>query len=503
MMRPQAAYTELLRLLREESLLASCVALLGWDELTYMPRGGVEHRGDQLAFVAGLQHDRATDPRVGELLDIVEGSSLVHDPESPAAVNVRAIRRVHERTNRLPRSLVEEIARVTTLAQQAWLAALENATFAHFRPWLQKAVALKRREAECLAFESAYDALLDEYEPGMTGQQLAVLFDALRHELVPLAATFTHAERQPNTAILHCDYPLERQRIFGEAVAAAVGFDFHRGRLDTTAHPFFSTIGPSDCRITTRYCANRFGDGFFGILHEVGHALYEQGLDPEHHGTPMGEAVSLGMHESQSRLWENVVGRSRAFWQHFFPRARHVFHEALHDVSQQEFYFAINAVEASGNRVMADEVTYNLHILVRFELEQALLTGDLAAADLPGAWNERYRHYLGITPGNDAEGCLQDSHWAGGLIGYFPTYTLGNIFAAQLFERARADLGNLEETLARGEFGELLGWLRERIHRHGHRYPAAQLIERATGAPPDHRPLVAMLRRKYGDLYQV
>jgi carboxypeptidase Taq len=503
-MKAQAAYDELVRRSRQEALLASCAELLGWDEETYMPRDGVAHRADQMAFLAGLLHEWATDPRVGELLGVLEGSALVRDPESPATVNVRETRRVYDRLTRLPRRLVEELARTTSFAQQEWGVARQNADFCSFRPWLEKVVALKRHEADALGYEdAAYDALLEDYEPGATSRALAQLFDALRRELVPLVTALTYAPRKPNVAVLHRDYPVDRQRVFGETVAAAVGFDFHRGRLDPTTHPFFSSIGPGDCRITTRFSARNFSDGFFGILHEVGHALYEQGLDPAHYGTPMGESGSLGVHESQSRLWENLVGRSRPFWEHFFPLARQVFHEALAGVTLDEFHFAVNHVEASCNRVRADEVTYNLHILVRFELERALMAGDLKVADVPAAWNEAYRHYLGVTPPNDAEGCLQDGHWAAGLIGYFPTYTLGNLFAAQLFAKAAEELGDLDAQLARGEFGGLLGWLRAKVHRQGQRYLAARLIERVTGSPPDHRPLVQGLRRKYGELYGV
>ena len=303
------------------------------------------------------------------------------------------------------------------------------------------------------------------------------------------------------TAILERSYPPDRQKVFGEAIAAAVGFDFERGRLDVTAHPFCSGIGPGDVRITTRYDERQFGDAFFGILHEVGHGLYEQGLPAEHFGTPMGEAVSLGVHESQSRLWENAVGRSRAFWAYWFPLARRIFHEALHDVTLDQFLAAVNHVEPGPIRIQADEVTYNLHIIVRFELEQALLTGDLPTADLPAAWNQKYRELLGLTPANDAQGCLQDIHWSAGLVGYFPTYTLGNIYAAQLFAKARADLAGLDESFARGDFGELLAWLRDNVHRHGQRYRPAALIERVTGSRPDHRPLIAALKHKYGELY--
>jgi carboxypeptidase Taq len=503
-MRSRAAYHELIRLVRDEALLASCLSLLGWDELTYMPRGGVEHRGNQMAFLAGLQHEKATDPRIGALLGELEGSDLMDDKEAPEAANIREIRRVYERLNRLPRSLVEEVARTTSIAHQEWTIARQNADFASYQPWLEKIVALKRQEAEALGYADVpYDALLDEYEPGVKTRDIARLFDALRRDLQPLLAAVTQAQPRPNVSILHREFPIDRQRIFGETVAAAVGFDFQRGRLDTTAHPFFSSQGPGDCRITTRYSTHDFCEGFFAILHEVGHGLYEQGLDPAHFGTPMGEAVSLGVHESQSRLWENMVGRSRAFWEHFFPRARQVFHETLQDVGLDQFHLAIHNVERSFIRVQADEITYDLHILVRFELERALLAGDLTVADVPAAWNAAYRHHLGIDPPNDAEGCLQDGHWASGLIGYFPTYTLGNLFAAQLFTRATEEFGDLPAQFAQGEFGGLLDWLTEKVYRQGSRYPAARLIERVTGSPPDHRPLVELLRRKYSVLYDI
>jgi carboxypeptidase Taq len=500
-MRAQAAYDELRRRAREEALLDSCAALLGWDEETYMPRGGAAHRAAQLALLAGLSHDRAVDPRVGELLTEVEGSDLVADPLAPAAVNVREWRRLYDRAVRLPRSLVEETARLTTLAQQEWAAARRSADFAPFRPWLERIVGLKRREAESLGGPSLYGALLEEYEPGITTAEVAELLDALRRELVPLVRALAGARRRPDAGLLYRGFPVERQKSFGAAAAAALGFDFRRGRLDVATHPFCTSVGPADCRLTSRYQDHDFSAGFFTILHEAGHGLYEQGLGPEHWGTPMGEAASLGVHESQSRLYENLVGRSRAFWQHFFPLARRTFPEALADVALDDFHRAVGAVRPSLIRVRADEVTYNLHILVRFELERALLSGDLPAGDLPAAWAEAYHRHIGLTPDDDAEGCLQDGHWASGLVGYFPTYTLGNVFAAQLFARADADLGGLEQAFARGEFGGLLGWLRERVYGQGQRYPAARLIERATGSPPDPGPLVRTLRARYGELY--
>ncbi len=377
-MRPELAYAELIRRTKEHSLLASCAELLAWDEDTYMPPAGAEHRAAQLALLAGLQHERATDPRLGDLFAAVEGSALVADPESDEAVNVREIRRSHERQTHLPRELVEELARITSLAEREWAAARRAADFRRFRPWLEKIIQLKRREAEALDLTpDLYDALLDGYEPGVRGDDLAVLFDALRCELLPLVNAIAYDRPPPDTTFLNRAYPVAQQRAFGEAVGAAVGFDFRRGRLDTTTHPFFSTIGPGDCRITTRFAEHNFSDGFFGLLHEVGHGLYEQGLPIEHHGTPRGEVLSLGLHESQARLWENAVGRSWAFWQHFFPRAQAAFPSALGDVGLDHFHSAINAVKPTLIRVGADEVTYNLHVLIRFELERALLAGDL------------------------------------------------------------------------------------------------------------------------------
>ena len=503
-MKAKAAYEELVRLARERALLGSCAALLAWDEETYMPRGGAAHRADQLAYLAGLEHHKATDPRLGDLLADVEHSPLVRDPYSDAAANFREWRRQYARLTRLPQPLVEETARVTSLAQMEWAAARQHADFRRFLPWLERVVALKRQEADAVGYETEpYDALLDEYEPGARGRDLDRLFSTLDGELTALADRLAGAPRRPNAALLKRDFPVDRQRVFSERAAAALGFDFERGRLDSTTHPFFSTLGPGDCRITTRYDRGDFSDAFFSTLHEVGHGLYEQGLDPAQYGLPVGEAPSLGVHESQSRLWENAVGRSRAFWEHFFPLARQVFRETLADVSLAEFHFAVNRVEPSLIRVRADEVTYDLHVRARFDLERAMTSGDLRPADLPAAWNEAYRRRLGVAPRDDAEGCLQDGHWAAGMIGYFPTYTLGNVTAAQLYARAEKDVGGLDDAFARGDFSPLVGWLRNKLYRHGGRYPAARLIEHATGAPPDPGPLVAALRRKYGELYGI
>jgi carboxypeptidase Taq len=501
-MRADQAYDELMRRVREETLLTTVEALLEWDEETYMPAGGVENRSEQLALIAGVLHDRGTDPRLGELLVAVEGSDLLADPAAPSAINVRALRREYDRFIRLPRSLVEDVARTTALAQKAWAGARAAGDFARFRPWLERIVALKRAEAECVGYVGEpYDALLEDYEPGLRSEVVARLFSALRRELVPLAERIAGASRRPDASVLRRHFPSERQRRFGEAVAGAVGFDFTRGRMDLGGHPSCNGLGAGDCRITLRFDDRDFAGGLLTILHEVGHGLYEQGLDPEHYGTPLGEAASVGMDEAQARFWENRVGRDHTFWEHFYPRARELFPESLGDVPLDEFHFAVNRVAPSLIRVQADEVTYNLHVMVRFDLERALLSGALPVADLPDAWRAAYRSALGVTPRTDAEGCLQDGHWADGMIGYFPTYTLGDVFAAQLYAAAERELGSLGEQFARGEFDALVQWLGRRVYREGGRYPSARLIEAVTGSPPDHRPLVRLLRQKYEALY--
>jgi len=495
---PDQAYVELVRLSRDETVLSSCLELLEWDEEVYMPRGGVEHRAEQMALLAGLVHDRGTDPRYDELLGVVEHSLLVSDPESPTAVNVRELRRGFDRERRIPRRLVEESARVNALASQAWAESRRRDDFKTFAPWLDRVFALAREEADAVGYVGArYDALLDDYEPGMTTDRLSELFARLEAGLVQLVDSLRDTPAPAPSHVLAREFPLERQRIFVDGVASALGFDLERGRIDVGNHPFCTSIGPGDVRIALRYYPRNFARGLFALLHEVGHALYDQGLDPAHYGMPMGEAASLGLHESQSRLWENLVGRSDGFWRHFYPQLQSVFHESLHDISRETFRRVINHVAPGIIRVQADEVTYDLHILIRFELERALLSGDLRAGELPGAWAEMYQRYLGVTPENDRTGCLQDAHWSEGLIGYFPTYTLGNVYAAQLFDAAERAVGPLDEAFAAGNFRTLRDWLGEHVHRHGQRYTVAELIERVTGSAPDPSALIASLSRRY------
>lgn len=499
------AYAELVRRSKELGVLNSCAAVLGWDHQTYMPPKGGPLRGEQMAFLASLSHQKFTDAKVGELLAAVEGSELVRDPESDAAANVRELRRAYDRATKIPQTLVEELARVTTEAQQVWEQAKKKNDYASFRPLLERVVILKRQEADAVGYKDhRYNALIEEYEPGTTVAELKTLFAGLTAELSPLVKKIVASPKQPDTTLLAREFPIDRQKVFAEAAAVAIGFDFGAGRLDTTAHPFCSGFGPGDCRITTRYNPRFFNEAFFGVLHETGHAMYEQNLPAEHFGTPCGVACSFGIHESQSRLWENQVGRGRPFWDHFFPRLKQTFPTALADVAPEAFYFAINDVRPSLIRVEADEATYNLHIALRFELELALLSGDLTTADLPGAWNERFEALFGLKVPDDARGCLQDIHWSFGGIGYFPTYTLGNLYAAQLMAAARRESGDsLEEAFRRGDFSWLKSWLGRHIHCHGQRYRAGELCRRATGAVLSPKPFLSYLSEKFGSLYGV
>ncbi len=499
-----ALFDEVCQYVRQSSLLASVSAVLEWDERTKMPAAGAEHRADQTTLLSGMIHQRWTDEAFVAKVSELAAGPLVEGVDGETAVTIRRLKRLVDKKTKLPRSLVEELARTAVLGQSAWEQARRENNFAHFQPWLAKTFELKGQQAEALGYkQSPYDALLDDYEPEELTANVGRVLADLREQLVGLVAAIRASGRQPDRSLLSRNYPIDVQESFGKEAAAAGGFDFTRGRLDVTAHPFCTTLGPHDCRITTRYDEHFFNAAFFGILHEAGHGIYEQGLPPDRFGMPLGEAISLGIHESQSRMWENLVGRSRAFWQHFYPTAQKRFRAALGGTSLDAFYFAINDVRPSLIRVEADEATYNLHILIRFEMEQALLSGDLSAADAPAAWNDKYRQYLGIAPDRDAEGVLQDVHWSAGLVGYFPTYTLGNLYAAQFFATADQELGGLHAQFARGEFQPLRDWLREKIHRHGQHYSAAELVKQVTGRELSSTPLLAQLRAKYGEIYGI
>lgn len=498
-------YAELGRLLRAAQLLGSCGSALSWDEQTYLPPQGAEYRSEQLAMLSGLAHERSTSPRIGELLNELEQVKDLGEADDPRSANVRESRRLYDRATKLPRRLVEELARLTTLAQSAWVTARKESSFSQFRPFLKQMIDLKREEADAVGFGAGvrYDALLDAYEPHVKTAEVAAAFTPLRDELTGLLKRIQHCPKRIDASLLTRRYPKDAQREFARAAAEQIGFDFQRGRIDETAHPFCTGLGPHDIRLTTRYDEHHFPQAFFGVLHEAGHGIYEQGLPADEYGTPLGQAVSLGVHESQSRMWENFVGRSRAFWGRFFPLAQQSFPEALGSATLDELYQAINNVQTSFIRVEADEVTYNLHIMLRFELEQELIGGALNVDDVPEAWNTKFKHAFDLDVPDDARGCLQDIHWSAGLFGYFATYALGNMYAAQLFDAAHRELGDLDAAIGRGEFTPLRTWLNEKIHRHGQRYPARSLIHRATGHAASHVALIRRLNEKYERLYEL
>jgi carboxypeptidase Taq len=493
------AYRTLLGQLRDTAVMSSTMSLLGWDQETQMPPGGAALRADQMGQIAELLQKRRAAPQLGRLIE--KARPLAGDDPDAAAV-LREAQRDHERATRIPPKLAAERAKLRSLAQRAWAEARARNDFPAFLPWLEKIFDLMRRWGTAIGHPGgAYDALLDDYEPGETAAGLGRLFGPIEESLTALLRRIAGSGRKVDTAPLERPCPIAAQREFARSAAAAIGFDFARGRLDDTVHPFCSTLSPGDVRITSRYQERMFPDGFFSALHEAGHGLYEQGLPADRFGSPLAEACSFGIHESQSRLWENLVGRSLGFWRHFLPRARAAFPGALDDVPVETFHRAVNEVTPSFIRVDADEVTYNLHIFLRFRLEQAMLSGDLAPRDLPGAWNERFQKAFGIAPPDDARGCLQDIHWSLTLVGYFPTYTLGNVYAAHLYERARRDLGDLEAAFAAGDFKPLLAWLAERIHRHGRRHAPADLVANATGGKPSPGPLLRHLEARAAEVY--
>lgn len=498
------AYDRLVAHHRQTALFGSALALLHWDQRTQIPEKGHAWRAEQVAALARLIHVRNTDPRLAD--DLAACEAAPPSPEgadTPQAANLREMRRAYDRAAKIPEDLAVALARACAQAESAWERARPDDDWKGFLPHLEEVLSLRRQEAEAVGYAAEpYDALLDAYEPHATAAQLAPLFAALKPVLVGLLDRIRGASRQPDPGLLRRPIPAQAQEAFARKVAAAMGYDFAAGRLDRTAHPFATRIAPGDTRITTRFREDNLAEALFGVIHEAGHALYEQGLPADDYGLPTGEAVSLGVHESQSRLWENVTARSRGFWVHFLPQAQADL-PALAGIGLDDFLLAVNQVRPGLIRVDADEVTYNLHVLLRFELELALVRGDLAAADLPGAWNAAMQSSLGLTPPDFASGVMQDVHWSAGLFGYFPTYTLGNVIAAQLAAAMRRDLGDLEELYARGEFAAQLAWLRENVHRHGSRFRPRDLVRRATGHEPDPAHLADYLEEKYGALYRL
>ena len=497
----QQAYNELTQCSRELWNIGSIRSLVSWDQQVNMPVKGIAHRAEMLSYLAQEMHHKSTDPRLGELLAAAEQGQW-----SPGqAANLREWRRAYDQATKLPADLVRRRAELTARANAVWQEARANDDFPLFAPHLAELVSLSRETADCLGWQAErYDALLDQYEPDLTTAQCETFFAGLRSSVVPLLERIVASPVQADRDLFrNANFPEAGQCALGIAMTRALGFDYEAGRLDVSTHPFTSGFCSGDVRLTTRYDSRYPFQSLMGTIHEAGHGMYDQGLAAEHEGTPLGDSVSLGIHESQSRFFENNIGRSQAFWLHWFPRFRQTFLGIVDHVGFDDLYLLLNDVRPSLIRVEADEVTYTLHIMVRFEIERDLFRGTLQPADLPSAWNAKYRAYLGITPPTDREGVLQDIHWSWAYFGYFPTYALGTVYAAQLEAALRREVSDLDEQMAAGEFAVPLKWMRDHVHRLGMRHRPADLIQYATGKKPSTDDYVAYLTRKYEALYDL
>jgi carboxypeptidase Taq len=497
----EAKLAQLKTMLAEITDLKGAVALAEWDHQTYMPPGGAEARGNQIGTLQRLIHDRQTSAEMGRLLDELKPYAVSLDPDSDDARLVKVIAHDYEVATRVAAEWVVEFAQVTTLAQQAWIEARAKNDFPLFRPHLEKIVELEHRY---VAFfppaDHPYDYLLDRFEPGMKTAEVKAIFDALRPRQVELIKAVA-ARPQVDASFLHQPFDEKKQWDFGVEVITKFGYDWKCGRQDKAAHPFTNSANRSDVRITTRLAPDFLNTMLFGTMHECGHALYGLGSDPGLDRTSLDDGASYAIHESQSRMWENLVGRSLPFWEHFYPRLQEIFPAQLGNVPLEKFYKGINKVQPSLIRVEADEATYNLHIMLRLELEIALIEGKLAVKDLPDAWNSTIKEYLGVTPPNDAQGVLQDIHWSSGYIGYFPTYALGNLVSAQLWEVIRRDIPGLAEQIRAGKFEALLAWLREKVHKHGRKFEPQELVQKITGSKIDPAPYLRYLKEKFSQIY--
>ena len=486
-------------IMAEVADLNAAAAVLNWDQQVNMPPGGAEARGNQVATLGTLSHQMFTSDEVGKLLDELhsEGAALSADDEAM----VRVAKRDYDKATRVPSSFVSEIAVVSTQAHEAWVEARRKSDFSIFRPHLEKVVELTHKYVSFFPpADHPYDILLDDYEPGMKTADVKAIFDSLRPRQVELIKQITDA-KQVKDSFLHKKYDEKKLLGFGVDVVTRFGYDWKRGRQDKAAHPFETSFSVDDVRITTRFEADSPIATLFSTMHESGHGMYEQGINRGFERTPLQHGVSLGVHESQSRMWENLVGRSLPFWRYFFPRLKTLFPSQLGNVDLKTFYKAINKVEPSLIRVNADEATYNLHIMLRLEIEIGMVEGRMAVKDLPHIWNAKMKEYLGILPPNDALGVLQDIHWSGGMLGYFSTYALGNLISAQLWEKINKDVPDLDEQFRKGKFDALLGWLHTNIHQHGRKYDPQDLIQKVTGSKITPEPYVRYLTKKYSEIY--
>jgi carboxypeptidase Taq len=489
--------------LAEVSDLRGIQALMGWDQQVNMPRGGAEARSQQMATLARISHLKFTDPEIGQLINdlIPFADQLPHDSDEARLIKV--VKKRYDKRSKVPSQFVAEFAQASAIAQSVWEKARELDDFSMFQPHLEKIIQLRRQYAGYFApFDHIYDPLLDDFEPGMKTADIQTIFNYLRPRQVELVNAIS-GKPEVDDSFLYLDYPEKEQRVFGNEVITRFGYDWNCGRLDTSAHPFTTSFSIGDVRITTRFLTNHPASALFGTMHEAGHGMYNQGIHRRFERTPLANGASLAIHESQSRLWENLVGRSRPFWTFFYPRLQELFPTQLNNVSIEYFYRAINKVKPSLIRVEADEATYNLHIMLRLEIEIELMEGNLQVKDLPSVWTERMKAYLGVTPPNNSLGVMQDIHWSHGMIGYFPTYSLGNLVSVQLWEVIRNDISNLDDQISKGEFSSLLNWLHQKIHTHGSKFEPQELVEMVTGSKISADAYLRYLKTKYADIYQL
>lgn len=493
---------ELSTRLQQISDLGNSLAVLGWDQEVMMPEGGTRPRARQLSTLARIRHEMATSEELGDLIEAagkeVEGASY----DSDEAALIRSAKHDYEQDMKLPVEFVAKAAQLTSEAQAIWAKARATNDFKSFEPTLEKLFEMARQQADFLGYtDHPYDALINQYERGMTTAEVARIFNAHKPDLIELIAAIGEVEDRVSDAVLRREYDIDKQRQFGLWVIEKFGFDFTRGRQDISTHPFCTSFSRNDVRITTRFYKDFLNPSLFGMMHEAGHGMYEQGVAESLDGTPLGGGTSLGVHESQSRMWENVVGRSKGFWSWAYPQLRQTFAGVLDDTDVDSFYKAINTVKRQFIRVEADELTYNLHIMLRFELECDLLSGAVKVSELPQVWNDRFEQFFGIRPPTDTLGVLQDVHWSAGLIGYFPTYALGNLLSMQYYNTALAQHPALPDEIAAGKFDTLLTWLNTNIHQHGRKYTSAELTQRVTGGQIDPAPYVAYLQDKFTAVY--
>ena len=494
---------ELRHKLTETSTLENVEALAGWDQATYMPHGAAEERGEQMGALAAIIHEKRTSDELGSLLEELAPLAEQMDPDSDDASLIRVARHDFLKEKKVPIDWVTEFAQATSVGQTAWETAKATNDFELFRPHLEHILELKKAYTGFFRpFEHPYDALLDDFEPGMKTSEVIAIFNQLRPAQIALLRAIQERPA-PDDHFLNGDFPQANQWNLTLEALRLIGFDFDRGRQDYSVHPFTTSLGPNDVRITTRIDPHDPLSALLSSIHEGGHALYDQGYPVSLRRTPLAEGASLGVHESQSRLWENCIGRSLPFWTFFYPRFQSAYAPQFDGISLDDFYHALNKVTPSFIRTEADEATYNLHIMLRFDLELELLEGKLAVSDLPKAWGERSREYLGITPPDDSHGVLQDVHWSGGMFGYFPTYALGNVISAQLWETAHKDIPDLDEQIRQGHLGVLVEWLRLHVHRFGRKFEPQELVRRATGSRIDPSPYLRYLQGKYGELYRL